>query len=215
MRNSTDFQGFRAAEVARRLGVRRQTFAQRAAKYGAPRLLSGRYDLDATVAWWHRTTRGNGHGGPRRNAGAKPKGLSADALIEGLVDELMAEFHHAPWPGVFREREPGRRHAFTVDEARSALAELAGAREWIMFAWLMGGHLGAHGRRRWDFGRRGRMSPGNPPRGTVVARRRLPPCPGQSRSIVTRSCPTPGARPERARRRRIVARLGSNWRSQT
>jgi hypothetical protein len=139
MKNSIDFQGFRAAEVARRLGVRRQTFAQRAAKYGAPRLLSGRYDLDATVAWWQRTTRGNGHGGPRRNAGAKPRGLSADALIEGLVDELMAEFQHAPWLGVFREREPGRRHAFTVDEARSALAELPGARDWLMFAWLMGG----------------------------------------------------------------------------
>ena len=107
MKNSTDFQGFRAAEVARRLGVRRQTFAQRAAKYGAPRLLRGRYDLDATVAWWQRTTRGNGHGGPRRNAGAKPKGLSADAVIEGLVDELMAEFDHAPWPGVIPGTRPG------------------------------------------------------------------------------------------------------------
>jgi hypothetical protein len=35
--------------------------------------------------------------------------------------------------------DAARPRSFTVDEARSALAELAGAREWIMFAWLMGG----------------------------------------------------------------------------
>jgi hypothetical protein len=133
-----DVQGLRGAEVARRLGVRRQAFARRAKKYGCPRLPTGRYDLVAALDWWNRTTRGNGHGGRRPNAGAKPRCLSGDAAIEALVDELMAKFHGAPWPGVFRKRELGSRHSFTITEARAAL-KLPLAREWLMFSWLMGG----------------------------------------------------------------------------
>ena len=138
-------QRLRGAGMADRLGVRPQTFYRRAKRCAFPRLPDGTYDVEATVRLWNRTA--SGRGGWRRNAGAKPRlskrsqlrAASEDVSIEALVEEMMAEFHDAPWPGVFPEREPGRRHSFIVAEARSALAEVPLARAWLLFAWLMGG----------------------------------------------------------------------------
>jgi hypothetical protein len=152
-RHNTPVSG---AEIARRVGVSRQVFHHRAVRYGFPRLPDGTYELEATIALWHDTTRGNGHGGARRNAGAKPRlvrraASSArvhpeDVPIEALVDELMAEFHDAPWPGTFLDADAwravktaGRRHTFTIAEAGAALAAMPLARAWLQFTWLMGG----------------------------------------------------------------------------
>ena len=152
MEKLIDNQRLRAAEMADRLGVRPQTFQRRAKRFSFPRLRDGTYPVQQTVDLWHRTS--SSRGGWRRNAGAKPKGfdkvtpgvsspdasrLLEDQEIEALVDDLLAEFDGAPWPGVFQEREPGRQHSFTAAEARSALAEVPLARPWLMFAWLIAG----------------------------------------------------------------------------
>jgi hypothetical protein len=99
MKNLIVTEGLSGAEVARRLGVRQQTFWRRATRYSFPRLANGRYDLETALDWWNRSTSGSRHGGRRRNSGAKPNGASPatspvprhpeaelDALLAALAD---------------------------------------------------------------------------------------------------------------------------------
>lgn len=130
--NQRNTHGVAASALARELAVARQTFAERARKWGFPRLPDGRYDRLAALEWWNRTTSGSRHGGRRCTGGASSAPSPApmhpeDVPIEALIDELRSGFWRAKWPGVFREKAPGRRYDCSVAEARRALAKLSAA----------------------------------------------------------------------------------------
>src|SRR5262245_19633554 len=148
VKNLNDNQGLRAAEMARVLGVDRRTFERRAKRHQSPRLPGGLYDVATTRSWWWKTSTGNGHGGARRGAGAKPRvnvvpsrdevppAHPEDLAVDVVVDELVATAAQAPrWDLALARAEPSA-YGFTATEARTAIATVPNAEAWLQFALL-------------------------------------------------------------------------------